>query len=624
HLMTCKLGVQKIREPKDALQKLQEMDAEGRVWSQDLLLQVKNGWLQLLDIETKEELESYRLDSIQDIDVASTYSYDSVLSITAQDSGLPGTSTMLFQCQEVGAERLRTSLQRALEEEQEQRGPPLERVLPPEQPYRMNSQHYAPSPSPGPRSRHPSVQEPIQDPSMFPLSPPKGPQFPEDPEGDEEVLNHVLDDIERFMKKVSAQPNANQVKKKKKFGKKKKKEQGGIPETEYVQCFQKIKYSLNLLGKMASRLQDMETTAPDFVHIIFNILSKILDQGPGPGLAAQVISPLLTPKAIDLLQSCLSTPERQLWMDLGESWTTSQANWTGNEPPPYQLTFSDSWAPPQFSDDWAPPQPSSQELSGYQDYVHPRYALTLTLWPREGGASSLRPHSPVILTLSRGGGRSRSGSTSRFAQEKTHSDGFEDHAVMPSSPKPARSALQMQVLYEFEARNPQELTVMQGEVLEVLDQSKRWWLVKNEMGQKGYIPSNILEPVQASPSATLQHVNLRLSSKPAEVTAWLQAENFSPATVRALGLMTGSQLLHMTPGELQMLCPQEAPRVLARLEAVRRTLGVRQPGILALLEMPGALWVGHHLNPSLPSDVPLGTNSGTSEAKARPQARWQL
>ncbi|XP_025236181.1 epidermal growth factor receptor kinase substrate 8-like protein 3 isoform X2 [Theropithecus gelada] len=560
HLMTCKLGSQRVQGPKDALQKLFEMDAQGRVWSQDLILQVRDGWLQLLDIETKEELDSYRLNSIQAMNVAlNTCSYNSILSITVQEPGLPGTSTLLFQCQEVGAERLRTSLQKALEEELEQRpqlgglhpgqdrwrGPPmerplpleqalsLERGLPPEQPHQRTLEHSLP-PSPRPLPHYPSAREP----SVFTPPPPRRPSSPEDPERDEEVLNHVLRDIELFMGKLE-KVQAKTSRKKKKFGKKSK-DQGGLTQAQYIDCFQKIKYSFNLLGRLATWLQ--ETSAPELVHILFKSLNFILAKCPEAGLAAQVISPLLTPKAINLLQSCLSPPESNLWMGLGLAWTTSRADWTGDEPLPYQ---------PIFSDDWQLPEPSSQAPLGYQ--------------------------APVSLRR----GSHRLGSTSHFPQEKTHNDDPQpgDPNSRPSSPKPVQSALKMQVLYEFEARNPRELTVVQGEELEVLDHSKRWWLVKNEAGQSGYIPSNILEPLQSGTSGTQNRSPsrvpmLRLSSRPEEVTAWLQAENFSVVTVRTLGSLTGSQLLHMRPGELQMLCPQEAPRILSRLEAVRRMLGI--------------------------------------------------
>uniref|UniRef100_G1LEM9 Epidermal growth factor receptor kinase substrate 8-like protein 3 n=1 Tax=Ailuropoda melanoleuca TaxID=9646 RepID=G1LEM9_AILME len=561
HLMTCKLGTQKVQEPKDALRKLQEMDAQGRVWSQDLLLQVKDGWLQLLDIETKEELDSYHLDSIQAMDaVLNTCSYDSVLSITVQESGLPASSTLLFQCQEVGAEQLRTSLQKALEEEHQQsrpqsgahhpsqdrwRGPPLERAFPkeqvppleqgppPEQPYWMSPEHSTP-PSPRPLPHNSSFREP----STFTLPPARRPPSPENPERDEEILSHVLRDIELFVGKLK-EAQARTSQKKKRLGKKKGKDKWGPTQAQYVDCLQKIKYSFNLLGKLALWLQ--EKNAPEFVHILFQLLDSILAHCPEPGLATQVISPLLTPKAIDLLQSCLSPAESDFWKRLGAAWTTSRADWTGIEPPPYQPTFYDGWQLPE---------PSNQAPSGYQN------------------ATSLR------------GGSPGSGSTSYFAQEETHhgpQPGDPNH--VPSRPRSVKPALKMQVLYEFEARNPQELTVAQGEVLEVLDQSKRWWLVQNEKGQSGYIPSNILEPLQSGTSRSQSQSPsrapmLRLSSTPEEVTAWLQAENFSTITVKSLRFLTGSQLLHMRPGELQMLCPQEAPRVLARLEAVRRMLGI--------------------------------------------------
>ncbi|XP_034356578.1 epidermal growth factor receptor kinase substrate 8-like protein 3 [Arvicanthis niloticus] len=567
HLMTCKLGTQRVREPKDALQKLQEMDAQGRVWSQDLFLQVRDGWLQLLDIETKEDLDSYRLDNIKAIDVAlNTCSYNSILSVTVQESGLPGISTLLFQCQEVGAEQLRTSLQKALEEELEERprfgvhhpsqdrwkGPPLERPLPihqtppleqrfppeqrfsPEQPYTMTSERSI-SPSSRSLAHYPSAREP----NGFTLPPPpRRAPSPEDSERDEDVLNHVLRDIELFAGKLR-EAQAKNSHKKIKLGRKKKKSQRGVTEAEFVDCFQKIKFSFNLLGKLALRLQ--ETSAPEFVGLIFQTLRFILSQCPEDDLSARVISPLLTPKAIDLLQSCLSPSENLLWKSLGTAWTTSWADWTGSEPPPYQPTFYDGWQIPEA------------------------HAMKLL---RNQDSTSLR------------GSRMRS--SLHFPQDEpyNHNPEYEEDSNLPfSSPNPGRAALKMQVLYEFEARNAQELTVAQGDILEILDRSKRWWLVKNETGLTGYIPSNILEPLPAGAArghrqSSFRAPMLRLSSKPEEVTAWLQAENFSTVTVRTLGGLVGSQLLHMRPGELQMLCPQEAPRIQARLEAVRRMLGM--------------------------------------------------
>lgn len=72
------------------------------------------------------------------------------------------------------------------------------------------------------------------------------------------------------------------------------------------------------------------------------------------------------------------------------------------------------------------------------------------------------------------------------------------------------------------------------------------------------------------------------------------------STVRTLGSLMGNQLLHMRPGELQMLCPQEAPRIQARLDAVRRMLGVSpdsHPEVLYPLRLRkgelGTLGVGY-------------------------------
>ncbi|NXP81965.1 ES8L3 protein, partial [Ramphastos sulfuratus] len=123
HLMTVRLG-RDIHSTEDCLERLKLLEAQGRVWGQDLILQVKDQELVLSDVESKEELDSHPLGSIQGCwAVLDSCSYDSVLAISVQERNPPGTSVLLFQCERVGAETLKSSLEKLLKQwKEEQRG----------------------------------------------------------------------------------------------------------------------------------------------------------------------------------------------------------------------------------------------------------------------------------------------------------------------------------------------------------------------------------------------------------------------------------------------------------------------------------------------------------------------
>lgn len=52
-----------------------------------------------------------------------------------------------------------------------------------------------------------------------------------------------------------------------------------------------------------------------------------------PKLLSQVLSPLLTADAIDLLTNCLTSRETELWQNLGEAWCVPRSMWKYNVPP---------------------------------------------------------------------------------------------------------------------------------------------------------------------------------------------------------------------------------------------------------------------------------------------------
>ncbi|XP_050571231.1 epidermal growth factor receptor kinase substrate 8-like protein 3 [Cygnus atratus] len=556
HLLTMRLD-RDIRNTEDCLARLKALEAQGRVWGQDLILHVKNQELVLSDVESKEELESYPLGSVQDCAVLlDACSYDSVLAVTVQEQAPPGTSVLLFQCDRIGARTLKSSLEKLVKqckEEQHQygrRAPPeqLSDPIPPYMPAPYGApERWAATPEPtlpAPPQRRSSSLDYRGGSWDHPPAPavqqttwvdPSG-QIMSDTERDAMVLNHVLGDMELFVKQVKDALSLMSTKKQKK-----KKSKALPPEASYKDFFQKVKYALNLLGITHQHLENPDP--PQLLHLIFDTLSFVLDNCPNPRLAPAVEAPLLIPEAVELLEKTLHPHEYSTWKMLGISWNKTRAEYPNSEQvPPYIPTFSDGWLPPPM----LKPEQRQQQLPATSHKNAPSYG-------------NIPGH--------------RNGDVPGYGDIPSYGD-IPGHGSVPRRGDVPGQVL-ARALYEFQGRNPQELSVRMGDTLEVLDQQKKWWLVQSSLGHKGYVPSNILEPLGHEDSRSqVSPPNLHTGSSPAEVTAWLKDKGFSRITVRCLGVLSGHQLLQMTPEELRAVCPEEGRRVLFKLSSVKMSLGM--------------------------------------------------
>ena len=62
----------------------------------------------------------------------------------------------------------------------------------------------------------------------------------------------------------------------------------------------------------------------------------------------------------------------------------------------------------------------------------------------------------------------------------------------------------VRVTYPRTANNEKEMTVMRGEFLEVLDDTRKWWRARNVRGHVGYVPHTIVAPFEPSSSQPSQ------------------------------------------------------------------------------------------------------------------------
>ncbi|XP_020508899.2 epidermal growth factor receptor kinase substrate 8-like protein 1a isoform X1 [Labrus bergylta] len=440
-----------------------------------------------------------------------------------------------------------------------------------------------------------------------------------------EILNHCFDDVERFMARLQQAAEAQTVlnQRRKKGSRKSKKKNGQAddlltlkacppPEEDFVDIFQKIKYSLSLLDRLKSSITQPD--APELLHHIFVPLRLLVNTTGGPALAATVLSPAMTSAAVSTLQEHLTEEERGLWTSFGLNWT-SPCSHLGVSVPPYTPVFLDGWRPQAYD--------STGQL--LEDPIESQH---------KQDAHSERRAAQTLQEQAQQNVESRGQST----------DDGEDTMV------PHVGERLYCCSYDFVARNSSELSVLQGETLEVIESSKRWWKCQNRFDQIGFVPFNILEPLSALnntgrdnqvvrreskkrplshptkffsyapgspdgngpmsplrpqsmllPSTTLQgedgdRVNvvndellqrlagrkgstrppvaprtadtstpLNYHSPAAEVEVWLNAKGFSQQTVQSLGILTGAQLYSLNKEELRTVAPEEGVRVYSQI-----------------------------------------------------------
>uniref|UniRef100_A0A9L0ST26 Epidermal growth factor receptor kinase substrate 8-like protein 2 n=2 Tax=Equus TaxID=9789 RepID=A0A9L0ST26_HORSE len=621
----------------DAIRKLVQLSSKEKIWTQEMLLQVNDKSLRLLDIESQEELENFPLPTVRHSQtVLNQLRYPSVLLLVCQDSEQNKPDIHFFHCDEVEAELVHEDIESALADcrlgkkmrpqtlkgHQEKIRQRLSVLPPPQGPAPIPFQRHG-GDSPTTKNRV-GLPVPLSEPSFL-----RRESLEEEPravlaqkiEKETQILNCALDDIEwfvaRLQKAAEAFKQLNQRKKGKKKGKKGPAE--GVltlrarppSEAEFVDCFQKTKLAINLLAKLQKHIQN--PSAAELAHFLFGPLDLIVSTCGGPDIARSVSSPLLSRDAVGFLRGHLVPKEMALWESLGETWTRPRSEWPREPRVPLYV--------PKFQSGWEPPLDVLQEAP----------------WEVEGlvSAPSDEPTPGSRLSF-------RSSQKHSLVPEPTSPGDVlppvsSPHILRGYEPTPAM-AKYVRVLYDFTARNANELSVLKDEVLEVLDDSHQWWKLRNRSGQAGYVPCNILDETRledippeqaglkywgpASPTHKLppsfagnknelihhmdevndelikkisniktqpqrpfrversQPVSLPLTyeSGPDEVRAWLEAKAFSARIVENLGILTGPQLFSLNKDELKKVCGEDGIRVYSQLTVQKAVLEKQQGG----------------------------------------------
>ncbi|XP_041488917.1 LOW QUALITY PROTEIN: epidermal growth factor receptor kinase substrate 8 [Microtus oregoni] len=504
----------------DGIRKLKLLDAKGKVWTQDMVLQVDDRAVSLIDLESKNELENFPLNTIQHCQaVVHSCSYDSILALVCKEPTQNKPDLHLFQCDEVKANLISEDIESAISDGKggkQKRRPEVLRMIAKAEPG-IPPPPRAPAPAPPGTVTQVDVRSRVAAWSAWAADqgdferPRQYHEQEETPEmvaaridRDVQILNHILDDIEFFITKLQKAAEAfSELAKRKKSKKSKKKGPGeGVltlrakppPPDEFVDCFQKFKHGFNLLAKLKSHIQN--PSASDLVHFLFTPLNMVVQATGGPELASTVLSPLFTKDTVDFLNYTVTADERQLWMSLGETWLKVRAEWSKEQfIPPYVPRFRSGWEPPMLNFMGAPPEQDMYQLaeSVANAAEHQRKQDSKRMSTEHSSVSDYSPADGYAFNNSmynRGPHLDQGEAAGAFKSTPNRHGDRNYESVKTQTKKYAKSK------YEFRARNSSELTVQKDEVLEILDDRKQWWKVRNASGDSGFVPNNILDVVR--------------------------------------------------------------------------------------------------------------------------------
>uniref|UniRef100_A0A8C6M0E5 Epidermal growth factor receptor kinase substrate 8-like protein 1 n=1 Tax=Nothobranchius furzeri TaxID=105023 RepID=A0A8C6M0E5_NOTFU len=476
---------------EDGIRRLRLLDAKGKVWTQEMLLQVEEKAVSLIDLETKNELENFPIGSLQHCQAAmNTCSYDSILALVCKESGQSKPDLHLFQCDDIKANLIQADVESAMIDAKggkaKKRPETLKMIL--------KSDGIIPPPptTPAPEAPAPSNQTDVRSRvAAWSLM------------GNlllflQQILNHILDDIEFFVTKLQKAAEAfSELSKRKKVKKGKKKGPGeGVlslrskppGEDEFVDCLQKFKHAFNQLAKLKDHIQN--PSAVDLVHFLFSPLRMVIQASGGTDLARSVVVPLLTRDAIEFLHASGTAEERHLWVTLGDGWTKCRLEWPKDHYfPPCELRLRDGWEPPVLSSVTPSREQELMQLAESLVGADVQRLEDLRL-PQEVAFSRYPPDDGYAFSNSKQF-QILDQDTAMAAFKHAISRHIQTNKCVPQQKLFAKSK------YDFVARNNTELSVLKDELVEVLDDRKQWWKVRNGCGCAGYVPNNVLEITKA-------------------------------------------------------------------------------------------------------------------------------